>query len=142
MSPEAFAALHASAFTLPPPWSARDFAGFLADPTCLLETAQEGRVLQGFALLRVAGDEAELLTLAIAPEARRKGLARRLLAQGLARAQARGATRCFLEVAADNSAALALYRVAGFAEVGQRRGYYRAPGRAPVDALVLEASLN
>ncbi len=142
MSPEALARLHAVCFTLPPPWSARDFAGFLSDPTCLFESAHQGMELQGFALLRVAGDDAEVLTLAIAPQARRLGHARRLLAQGLARARARGAARCVLEVAETNAPAMALYAAAGFACVGRRKGYYRQQGQAAVDALVLEAPLG
>ncbi len=142
MSPEALAAVHAAAFQWPAPWSARDFRAFLADSTCFVELAHHGMALAGFALFRVASGEAELLTLAVAPDARRQGHARRLLAQGLEKARRRGAERCFLEVAESNGAALALYRAAGFAEVGRRKGYYRHHGLASMDALVLEASLK
>lgn len=126
MSPEALAALHARAFdAAPPPWSAEEFAALLAHPGARLLTAPGG-----FALLRHAGGEAELLTLAVALERRRQGIARALLARALA---ATAPDPVFLEVAAANAAARALYAAAGFTEVGRRPGYY-GPG---ADALVL-----
>lgn len=137
MTPEALAALHARCFRSPPPWSAADFAGFLADPLCFLLVEGDA----GFLLGRAVAGEAELLTLAIAPEARRLGLGRKLLSRFLYQAQLRGAERAFLEVAADNAPALALYESAGFSGAGRRRGYYQGPeGRRP-DALVLARDL-
>lgn len=88
---------------------------------CLAERAGRGI---GFALLRVIADEGEILTLAVAPPWRRRGIGRRLLAAGLAEAGARGARRLLLEVAADNEAGLALYRSHGFTAVGRRPRYY------------------
>lgn len=136
-TPATLAALHAASFIVPPPWSEAAFAGLLADPVAFLLAEPAG-----FALGRVALDEAELLTLAVAAEARRQGRGRALLTAFEAEAQARGAITAFLEVAADNAAAIALYRSAGFAEAGRRRGYYRIAGAAPVDALVMAKSLG
>ena len=65
----------------------------------------------------------------------------RLLAAALARAEALGCETMFLEVAADNAAALGLYRTAGFVQAGLRRGYYHRPG-GDMDALVLRRDLN
>ena len=92
----------------------------------------------GMVLARAVADEAEILTLAVAPEARRQGIARALLAAAIRAAEARGAAEMFLEVAAGNAPARALYFRCGFAEVGRRRRYY-ADGE---DALVLRAALN
>lgn len=131
MTPAALAALHAAAMSDPRPWSAAEFAGLLARPGAVLVGAPEG-----FALLQVAAGEAEVLTIAVAPGARRQGLGRRLLSQALGRAAALGAEAAFLEVAEGNRAARALYARAGFAEVGRRRGYY-----AGGDALVLRKDL-
>ena len=78
----------------------------------------------GFVIARVAGDEAEILTLAVAPEARGQGLGRALLNAAIVEAQRRGAGAIFLEVGTDNPAALALYAGLGFANVGSRKGYY------------------
>ena len=131
-TPEALARLHAAAFVSPRPWSAAEFATLLASPHSLLTVAPEG-----FALARVLAQEAELLTLAVAPGARRRGLGRALLEGCLAQAARRGAGAMFLEVAADNAAARALYARAGFAETGLRRGYYDG-----TDALVLRRDLS
>jgi ribosomal-protein-alanine N-acetyltransferase len=90
----------------------------------------------GFVLTRVAGDEAEILTLAVAPQARGHGLGRALLCEAIAKAARSGADAMFLEVGNDNPAALALYAGLGFAKVGSRKAYYRGH-----DALVLRLSL-
>lgn len=137
MTPEALATLHARCFQSPPPWSAADFAGFLADPLAFLLVEGDA----GFLLGRAVAGEAELLTLAVAPEARRRGLARTLVARFLYQAQLRGADRAFLEVAADNAPALSLYESAGFTAAGRRRGYYLAPDGQHSDALVLARDL-
>ena len=133
--------LHAWCFTTPRPWSAAEFAGVLADDLCfaLAEHAQSGPT--GFLIGRVVAGEAEVLTLAVAPDARRAGIATRLLAAFLTTAKQRGAATAFLEVAATNSAALGLYARAGFTQTGLRRGYYTGDGGAGVDAVLLARDL-
>nr|WP_207186589.1 GNAT family N-acetyltransferase [Rhodobaculum claviforme] len=123
--------MHAAAFVHPRPWDAAEFAALLRQPHSLLEGAEDG-----FVLLRVLADEAEVLTLAVAPHARRRGLATGLLARAMARAADHGARAAFLEVAAGNAAARALYARAGFEQVGLRAGYYGGE-----DALVLHRRL-
>ncbi|AMY67857.1 GNAT family N-acetyltransferase [Frigidibacter mobilis] len=137
MSPEALAALHAACFTVPRPWSAAEFAGLLARPDAFLLPAPAG-----FLLGRALAGEAELLTLAVDPGARRAGTGSRLVAQFLAEAAGRGAEAAFLEVAEDNLAAIALYATAGFAQAGRRRGYYRLPGGGATDALVMTRAID
>ena len=118
------------------PWHAEDFAGFLQDPaTLLVENAT------GFALLRVVLDEAEVLTLAVAPPAQGQGTGTALLAEAMAQAKARGAAKVFLEVAADNARARALYVRAGFAQTGLRRGYYHGADGPSVDAIMMASTL-
>lgn len=137
MTPEALATLHARAFVTPAPWEAASFAGFLTDPLAfLLEEADAG-----FLLGRAAAGEAELLTIAVAPEARRRGLGRKLVARFLYQAQLRGADRAFLEVASDNPAAIALYDSSGFQRAGLRRGYYLSPRGQRIDALIMARDL-
>lgn len=135
--PEALARLHAQSFTLPRPWSAAEIAALLADRAVFLCLAGA----QGFLLGRVVLDEAEVLTLAVDPAHRRKGLGAALLADYHARARERGAAESFLEVAADNLPALELYCAAGYVQQGRRPRYYTAPGRAAVDALILRKML-
>jgi ribosomal-protein-alanine N-acetyltransferase len=129
----ALAALHAMAFA--DPWPASAFAALLSLPETRLDA-----VADGFILTRLAADEAEVLTLAVCPLGRRRGVGRRLVDTAAAALAAEGATRLFLEVAEDNAAARALYAAAGFAEVGRRPGYYGRPSGA-VDALVLARDL-
>ncbi len=88
-------------------------------------------------LLRVADREAEVLTLAVTPEARGCGVATALLQQAVTRLAAAGAVVVFLEVSVKNTAALALYTRAGFAEVGRRPSYYSDGS----DALVMRLEL-
>jgi ribosomal-protein-alanine N-acetyltransferase len=132
MTPADMAVLHAACFTTPRPWSAQEFADLLADPKTFALTHPQGLLLG-----RAVAGEAELLTLAVAPEARRHGLGRRLVQDFLTESQRRGAESAFLEVAASNRAARALYLAAGFAEAGKRRGYYHAPDGSRDDALIL-----
>jgi ribosomal-protein-alanine N-acetyltransferase len=91
----------------------------------------------GFVMTRVAGNEAEILTIAVAPGSRRKGVASALLNEAARQANRHGAHTMFLEVAEMNAAAFGLYNGLGFREVGRRKSYY-GPGE---DALILRAEL-
>ena len=131
---QALAALHAACFPPAQAWSADAFARLLALPGvfgCLAEG-------EGFALLRAVLDEAEILTIAVVPGARRRGLGAALVSAGLAGAALRGVRACFLEVAAGNAAARGLYAAAGFAAIGRRPGYYEDGA----DALVMRRDLS
>ena len=123
------AALHAACFD--DAWDAASLRTSLAAPGAFSFHDRDG-----FVVARVASDEAEILTLAVAPGARGRGLGRALLSAAIAEATRRGARAIFLEVGRDNPAALALYAALRFANVGSRKGYYG--GR---DASVLRLSL-
>lgn len=129
------AVIHAAAF--PAPWDAAAFEALLEQAGVFVLEAPDG-----FILLRAVADEAEILTLAVRPAARRAGLGAGLVEQGAAAAAARGATRLFLEVADDNAPALALYARAGFAEAGRRPAYYARPDGGRQDALILALNLT
>ncbi len=126
---EALAAIHAEAF--PRAWSAAEFERLLANPAAFALTDGDG---QGFVLAWAAAGEAEILTLAVAPSASRRGLGAALVKEAAALAHARGAVAMHLEVAADNPAACALYAKLGFVQTGSRPGYYAEGG---ADALVM-----
>lgn len=130
--PAALARLHAQSFVTPRPWSAAEIADVLAGPGTFVRQSAHG-----FVIGRVIADEAELLTIAVAPSARRRGEGRRLVAAFLSEAAVRGAAHAFLEVATDNAGARALYLAAGFAESGRRKNYYHPPAGPAVDALVM-----
>jgi ribosomal-protein-alanine N-acetyltransferase len=126
---QALAALHAACF--PDAWDAMAITKLLDTPGTFAFHNQDG-----FVLTRTAADEAEILTLAVAPAARGQGLGRALLQVAIIRAQELGAETMFLEVGADNPHALALYAGLGFAKVGTRKGYYSGK-----DALLLRLPL-
>ena len=103
--------------------------------------AAGGGQVDGYVLGRVAADEAEVLSIGVDPEARRRGLGLALLGALAARVAGMGAARLYLEVSAVNAPAIALYERCGFTRLGLRRGYYREPGRPAEDALLLGRDL-
>jgi ribosomal-protein-alanine N-acetyltransferase len=132
--------LHAAGF--PDAWSAASIASLLENPANfgLVAMAGEGAEAAGFALGQTAADEAEVLTIAVAPWSRRQGVGRALLKALIEMSAARGARDLFLEVAADNRAAIQLYLRAGFARVGTRPGYY-ARADSAMDAVMMRLAL-
>lgn len=136
---EDLARVHGKAFA--GGWSAADIASLLDGPGGFALLIEDADVV-GFVLCRTIAGEAEILTLAVDPQAQRKGLGRALVEGSTGAARMAGAQSMFLEVAEDNVPARALYRRCGFAEVGIRRGYY-ARGAAPaVDAVVMRLDLG
>ena len=136
MTPVDLAQLHAQVFTVPRPFTQPEFTDLLAHPSCFLCATDHS-----FALGRVIADEAELLTLAVDPNHRRKGQGQAALAQFQQVAQQRHATEAFLEVDEINIAAIALYASNGFVEHGRRRHYYHHPDGRKTDALILRKPL-
>lgn len=137
MTPEALAALHARCFTMPRPWRMAEFQTLLADGAVVFTPGP-----RGFGMARVVLDEAELLTIATDPDHQGHGHGATLLAQLHKDVQARGATQIFLEVAATNLPAQALYRKLGYQPAGRRPNYYRTATGQTVDALLLRAALT
>jgi ribosomal-protein-alanine N-acetyltransferase len=129
----AMAALHRLAFPPNEAWGTDAIALQLALPGVFGWLDKRG----GMILARVAADEVEVLTLAVAPEARRQGVGTRLLDAAMTLAGSRGARTAFLEVSDGNTAARALYARAGFTSAGRRPRYY-ADG---TDALLLRRTL-
>lgn len=95
----------------------------------------------GFALTRVVRDEAELLSIGVAPAYRRRGVAAALLEAGMTRSHRMGARVMYLEVAVDNETAQALYREHGFDAVGRREDYYARPDGSRVSAYTMSCDL-
>ncbi|HEY4274324.1 MAG TPA: GNAT family N-acetyltransferase [Rhizomicrobium sp.] len=113
----ALAGLHAACFA--ESWSAASLRDLFAGPG-VFAFAQAN----GFILARAVGDEAEILTLAVAPPARRRGIASLLVRAAAAHAADLGAKTLFLEVATDNQAAIGVYEGVGFIPAGRRKAYY------------------
>ena len=135
------AAIHASAFARP--WTAQDFESFLAERPVRGDGLFLDRATQpsGFVLSRRAADEAEILSVAVAREARGRGYARTLLASHLQALAHAGVRKVHLEVEDGNDPALALYRRLGFKNVGRREGYYKRPDGSRAAALTMSVAL-
>lgn len=135
---ERLAAVHQAAFAPGARgWSGAEIGDLAGDGVLLADDAD-----RGFALFSHVLDEAELLTIAVDPDHRRQGLARRLLAAGEAELAALGVEKIHLEVAADNVAASLLYQALGYQVGGVRKGYYRRATGAPVDAAMMVKRLS
>jgi ribosomal-protein-alanine N-acetyltransferase len=134
------ARLHAECFEQT--WDERAMSALLDDSVTFALVAALAGVDRAFILARAVAGESEILSLGTHPGVRRRGLARALVAAAAAEAHHRGARRMFLEVAADDKAALALYEQAGFAAVGRRTGYYERPAGKAADAVILSTALR
>jgi ribosomal-protein-alanine N-acetyltransferase len=135
----AFAPLHAAAFRRG--WSEDEIERLLLEPRVVAHRAMRGREFVGFILSRIAADEAEILSVAVAARRRGRGIARRLLDLHLRRLAGLGVQAVFLEVEESNLPARRLYHRAGFHEVGRRPGYYDQDGSPGLAALVLRRDL-
>jgi ribosomal-protein-alanine N-acetyltransferase len=131
---DVMAAIHASAFAARDAWSRDVFDLQLALPNVFGRLHPSG----GMILVRVAADEAEILTLAVVPNVRRSGIGAALLREATTTARAMGAGVVFLEVSTANIAARQLYTQAGFIQAGRRPHYYSDNS----DALVLRLDLG
>jgi ribosomal-protein-alanine N-acetyltransferase len=133
----ACAAIHAGAFHRG--WSAQEIAALGMEPSVLAHVALDSTQTSvlGFSLARCAGQEAEILTIVVDAARRGRGLGRLLLQTQLDALALQGVREVFLEVEADNVAALTLYKRLGFSQVGERKAYYARPGQAPATALIL-----
>lgn len=132
MTPLRMANLHKTCFpTVPRAWSVAEFEALVENPNIALVHQPAG-----FCVIQVLAVEAEILTIAVDPVARRQGVALALMANAEALLREKGTEDIFLEVAENNAAARALYARLGFAQVGSRKAYY-----AGTDALVLRKGL-
>ena len=129
--------LHARAFDKA--WSAIEIAK-LMENSAVFALISRGTDAQGFVMAWAAAGDAELLTVAVVPEARRKGVGASLVTSAGVAALVRGAASMHLEVAEDNTAARALYAKLGYEEAGRRHAYYAGEGGS-VDAIVMRRNL-
>jgi [ribosomal protein S18]-alanine N-acetyltransferase len=133
----AFASLHAESFHQA--WSDGEFDRLLRAPNVVAHRLALGRDCIGFILSRMAADEAEILSVAVARSHRGEGMGRSLVEVNLRRLAGFGVQQVFLEVAANNLSARRMYQRTGFREVGRRKGYYA--GNNGSEALILRRKL-
>jgi ribosomal-protein-alanine N-acetyltransferase len=137
------AEIHAAGFAIG--WNRADLEGMMLSGDVAdvqVSRAWIGDIVTGFAVSRIGGGEAELLSIALDPETRGKGQARALLEFHLQNVRRAGANTLFLEVSEDNDPALHLYRRLGFEAMGRRKGYYGAKCGRRTDAITMRRDLS
>ena len=123
-------------------WGEGEFESMMAERNTLLHRLRRGRQVIGFAVSRMAADEAEILSIAIDESERGRGLSRNLLMTHLGHLAGRGVRTIFLEVEENNKPARRLYEWAGFGVVGRRERYYQQPGGEQLNALLMRRDLS
>lgn len=138
----AVAVLHAESFARG--WSGDEIERLLMDHAAIGHLALDPRDVAavGFALSRRAGDEAELLSIAVARSHRGRRVGAALLRANLSALTACGVRQVFLEVESGNAPAIALYRRFGFGAVGQRPAYYAGSDGSRLNALVMRRDMD
>ncbi len=134
------AKLHAASFDSG--WSEKDIAELLGSPGCvaLLATSDDGPI--GFLMYRTVADEAEIITVCVAPAYQRRGAGLQIVSTTQELLRSFKISSLFLEVAAGNTEAISVYNRAGFLEVGKRKGYYAHKNGEIEDALIMRVQLN
>ena len=133
------ATVHSQAFGQP--WTAAAFSALL-EGAGVFALLAEVRGPAGIVLCRTVAGEAEILTLAVVPSARRSGVAQALMVAAIGLSRQAGSGAMFLEVGACNAAAVALYAQMGFVETGRRRAYYDRGLGEREDALIMSLDLT
>lgn len=134
MTPHDLDLIHSAAFTASRPWGAQEFATLLSNPHIQLFARPTG-----FALVQLIAGEAELLTIAVHPDAQRMGIGQQLMDDWM---KAVDVNQAFLEVAADNTPAQHLYTANGFVEIARRKSYYARKTGETIDAIVMRTYLT
>ena len=131
------AVMHGMSFKeYPPPYSEDTFYSFLKDKKYYLAEDEK----RGFGFVRVVGDNAELITIAVDPKFRRSGIGQRLLHQLIKEAKTLGANQFSLEVAENNIPAIKLYKKFDFQYLYRRRNYF-STDQDSLDAIVFSRFL-
>jgi ribosomal-protein-alanine N-acetyltransferase len=136
----AFAQIHGASFHRG--WGEGEFESMLTERNTLVHRLRMGRRTIGFSVSRMAADEAEILSIAVAESHRGRGLSSNLLLTHLGHLAGRGVRTVFLEVEENNRPARRLYERAGFTVVRRREGYYRQGGGEPLNALLMRRDLS
>jgi [ribosomal protein S18]-alanine N-acetyltransferase len=123
-------------------WSESEFEAMLTERNTLAHRLRLGRKIIGFAVSRMAADEAEILSVAIDVDHRGRGFSRDLLLTHLGHLAGHGIRALFLEVEENNQPARKLYERAGFAVIGRRERYYNQPGGEQLNALLMRRDLS
>jgi ribosomal-protein-alanine N-acetyltransferase len=123
-------------------WGEGEFETMLSERNTLVHRLRAGRKIIGFAVSRIAADEAEILSIALDQNHRGRGLSHQLLRTHLGHLVGRGVCTVFLEVEENNQPARRLYERGGFVIVGRRERYYREANGEQLNALLMRRDLS
>lgn len=123
-------------------WGEGEFEAMLSERNTLVHRLRIGGKIVGFAVSRMAADEAEILSIAVAASHRGRGLSNNLLLTHLGHLAGRGVRTVFLEVEENNQPARRLYQRAGFAVAGRRERYYRQADGEQLNAVLMRRDLS
>lgn len=123
-------------------WGADEFEQILIERNSLAHRLRLGQKTIGFIVSRMAADEAEILSVAVAASYRGRGFSSDLLRTHLGHLAGFGLKTVFLEVEENNRPARSLYHRAGFRIVGRRERYYRDAGGEQLNAVVMRRDLS
>ena len=134
------AELHKACFAAP--WDTKAMGDLLSMPGGLaFVIGRSAGPPAGFVMVNRAADQADILTIGILPRQRRRRLGRQLMQHVSDQLRSLGVREIFLEVAADNAAAISLYKACGYIEIGRRKNYYAPNGRDRT-AVQMKCNLN
>ena len=136
------ASVHALAFSREAAWRVSEFRDLLNQPATLARGIRDNETLVAFILIQLVEGEAEILTLATAPQAQRRGHARTLVANLEQELRPSGLQNWLLDVAADNAPALAFYESLGFQTDSLRRNYYKRLEGGSIDAILMSKTVG
>ena len=122
---------------LPPAWPVSDFENLCTHPNRIALKAEDDGGLLGYAVVQYAADEAEILSIAVAKEAQRRGIGSAILGACIAECERKSIAHIYLDVAEGNRAALKLYGKFGFGVLARRPNYYQAGRSVPETALIM-----
>jgi ribosomal-protein-alanine N-acetyltransferase len=123
-------------------WGEGEFEQMLREQNTLVHRLKLRGHLVGFAASRIAADEAEILSIAVSPNHRGRGLSRDLLLTHLGHLAGRGVSTVFLEVEENNQPARRLYDRTGFTVAGRRERYYKEANGVELNALIMRRDLS
>ncbi len=123
-------------------WATDEFEQILIERNSLAHRLRLEQKTIGFIVSRIAADEAEILSVAVASAYRGRGYSRELLRTHLGHLAGRGLRTVFLEVEENNRPARSLYQRAGFRVVGRRERYYKDAGGQQLNAVVMQRDLS
>lgn len=138
----AMARVHAAAFVSPQAWSEQDLHALIHQPNCrAYGRFERHQNLIGFILVQLSPDAADILTLAVHPDWQGQGCGSDLLKASETQPEILACGRWTLDVAADNTGAIAFYKRLGFLPDGVRKNYYRRGPDTRIDAILMSRIL-